>query len=209
MKDTWLQFWNDRYQDPDYAYGKLPNVFLREQLAQLAFSKVLFGAEGEGRNAVYAAQSGWEVTAFDISEAGRQKALQLAASKAVDIDYKVGRLPNLQFENASFDLIVLIYAHFPPNIRSTYHQLLDQYLRVGGHIIFEGFGKNHLEYRTKNPTVGGPGSLDMLFSVEELETAFPNYEPSILREEVIMLDEGSKHVGQGSVVRFVGRKTST
>ncbi|MEM9885637.1 MAG: class I SAM-dependent methyltransferase [Bacteroidota bacterium] len=206
-KNTWLQFWNERYTKPEYAYGTAPNVFLKEQLEQLEKKgTILFGAEGEGRNAVYAAQMGWTVSAFDISEAGREKALQLAKKKEVQIDYQVGELPDLQFEAAPFDAIALIYAHFPPALQSSYHRLLDTHLRIGGYIIFEAFGKNHLPYRMQNPKVGGPADLAMLFSVEKLKSDFKNYNIHLLREEVIVLDEGSKHIGKGSVVRFVGQK---
>ena len=67
MTDSWLNTWNSRYSNPDFAYGTEPNEFLRERLKGLTLGKALFAAEGEGRNAVYTANRGLEVTAFDIS----------------------------------------------------------------------------------------------------------------------------------------------
>ena len=71
------EFWNERYRQNEFAYGEEPNEFLKEQLAKLQPGSILFPAEGEGRNAVYAAQSGWQVSAFDISEEGKKKAERL------------------------------------------------------------------------------------------------------------------------------------
>ena len=74
-------FWNENYGNKEYIYGTKPNVFFKEQLDKLKPGKILLPAEGEGRNAVYAASKGWSVTAFDISEIVHKKALQLAKEK--------------------------------------------------------------------------------------------------------------------------------
>jgi SAM-dependent methyltransferase len=206
MQSDWLKMWETRFGKEDYAYGTEPNEYIREKLKGLKPGSILFPAEGEGRNAVYAAQLGWKVSAFDISEEGRKKALKLAERHQVSIDYKIGELQNLGYQKGLFDAIVLVYAHFPPNIRKEYHKLLESYLKKGGHIIFEGFSKAHLEYRTKNERVGGPRDLDSLFSIEELETDFAGYGILELKETIVELNEGSGHVGKGSVIRFFGRK---
>lgn len=206
MNENWLKRWNNRYKEDSYAYGEEPNVFFQEQLDKLEVGKILLAAEGEGRNAVYAAKLGWETSAFDISEEGKKKALALAAVNGVFLDYQIGELPHLDFPEAYFDVIALIYAHFPPTIKSTYHKQLDTLLRPGGVVIFEAFGKNHLPYRAANPKVGGPGDLDFLFSVEEIQADFKGYEIIELEEKVVELNEGLYHNGKGSIVRFVGKK---
>ncbi len=127
----WLNRWEERYSHDDYAYGKQPNNYLKKQLGKLAVGKILFPAEGEGRNAVYAAGLGWEVAAFDISSEGRKKALTLAEESNVIIDYQVGELQSLAYVAKQFDAIALIYAHFPADIKSSYHKMLDKYLRKG------------------------------------------------------------------------------
>lgn len=206
MADPWLKRWNDRYRKKEYAFGIAPNDYLKEQLEKLDGGKVLFAAEGEGRNAVFASKLGWLVSAFDISSEGKQKALLLAETNNVTIDYQVGELPALSYDDDQFDAIALIYAHFPAAIRSGYHKLLSRYLRKGGIIILEAFSKNHLKYRLKNPKVGGPKELADLFSIEEIKSDFENYEIIELVEKEIELNEGLYHNGKGSVVRFVGRK---
>jgi hypothetical protein len=206
MKDIWLEKWNNRYRENEYAYGEEPNVYLKEQLEKLNVGKILFPAEGEGRNAIFAGKMGWIVSAFDISTEGKNKALRLADKNDIVIDYKVGELPNLDYSNANFDVISLIYAHFPQDIKSDYHKMLDKLLRKGGLIIFEAFSKNHIKYLTENPKIGGPKDLDSLFSIEEIKSDFNNYEIIELLEKEVELSEGLYHKGKGSVIRFVGQK---
>lgn len=206
MNEAWINRWDDRYRTEEFAYGEHPNNYLKEQLEKLDVGTILFPAEGEGRNAVFAATLGWTVWAFDISAEGKNKAIQLAESKQVSIDYQVGELQQLDYKAEQFDAIALIYAHFPAEIKSAYHKMLDRYLRKGGVIIFEAFSKNHLDYLARNEKVGGPKELDMLFSIEEIKSDFANYEILALEEKEIELNEGLFHNGLGSVIRFIGRK---
>jgi SAM-dependent methyltransferase len=206
MNDTWIDKWNDRYSKEEFAYGEEPNNFLKEQLENLPAGTILFPAEGEGRNAVFAAKLGWNVSAFDISIEGQNKAFRLAKANRVTIDYQVGELQSLNFNVEQFDAIALIYAHFPADIKSMYHQTLDKFLRKGGFIIFEAFSKKHLDYVSKNEKVGGPRDLASLFSIDEIKSDFHNYEIIELEEVEIELSEGLVHNGKGSVIRFVGRK---
>jgi 2-polyprenyl-3-methyl-5-hydroxy-6-metoxy-1,4-benzoquinol methylase len=206
MDDAWTRRWDERYRQEEFAYGELPNQYLKEQLNKLPVGQILFPAEGEGRNAVYAATLGWTVSAFDISIEGKHKALRLSEAKGVKIDYQLGDLNSLHYQPGQFDAVALIYAHFPAEIKSQYHKTLDRYLKAGGMVIFEAFSKKHLDYIAKNEKVGGPKDLDMLFSSEEISSDFSNYEILVLEEVEIELSEGFFHNGIGSVIRFVGRK---
>lgn len=206
MNNTWTDRWNDRYSSEEFAYGTAPNNYLKEQLEKLKTGSILFPAEGEGRNAVFAAQLGWKVSAFDISAEGKNKALKLAEANDVAIDYLVGELETLNYQEEQFDAIALIYAHFPAAIKSSIHKTLETYLRKGGVIIFEAFSKKHLEYLAINDKVGGPKDIESLFSIEEIQSDFPDYEIIQLEEKEIELNEGLFHNGRGSVIRFAGKK---
>ncbi|PJZ43750.1 class I SAM-dependent methyltransferase [Leptospira brenneri] len=206
MSDVWTKRWDERYSKEEFAYGEIPNQFLEAQLPKLDRGSILFPAEGEGRNAVYAAKLGWKVSAFDISSEGQKKAFQLAKREEVSIDYQVGTIESFNYTKEQFDAIALIYAHFPANIKSEYHQKLGALLKQGGYIIFEAFSKRHLEYLAKDEKMGGPKEIDMLFSIEEIQSDFPNYHISILEEKEVELKEGAFHDGTGSVIRFVGQK---
>jgi 2-polyprenyl-3-methyl-5-hydroxy-6-metoxy-1,4-benzoquinol methylase len=206
MNDLWTKRWDDRYRQVEFAYGDQPNNYLKEQLEKVSPGSILFAAEGEGRNAVFAARLGWTVSAFDISKEGKNKAIRLAENNKVSIDYQIGELETLNYTPEQFDAIALIYAHFPVAIKSRYHEILGKYLRRNGLIIFEAFSKKHIDYNARNEKVGGPTDINMLFSTDELASDFPNYEIIELAEKEIELSEGLYHNGKGSVIRFVGRK---
>ena len=107
------EFWNNRYAETDFAYGVEPNEFLKENLDFLSKGKILFPAEGEGRNAVFVAQNNDEIYAFDMSEEGKKKALELAQIKKVSLKYDICSALEMPYEPNSFDDLVLIFAHFP------------------------------------------------------------------------------------------------
>lgn len=195
------QFWNERYAEKEFAYGKEPNQFLKEYVHQLPLGKILFVAEGEGRNAVFAAQNGYEVVAFDYSESAKTKALTLAKEQNVQIDYVVSDVMDVSFEPESFDAIVFIFAHFPAVIRKQAHQKLVSFLKPGGKILFEAFEKNQLQF-----TSGGPKELAMLFSENEVKDEFSSINFNFLETAIITLEEGPFHQGKGAVIRFIGTK---
>lgn len=202
------EFWNERYSAPEYAYGIAPNEFLAGVLAGLKPGKILFPAEGEGRNAVYAAEAGWEVSAFDLSEEGKKKADQLATSRGVILEYLVGNLSEITYPSESFDALVLIFAHFPASLRESFHSKLLTFLKPGGILILEGFSKDHLKFSSVNPLSGGPKDPAMLFSEEELRSDFKGMEILSLEEKEVALKEGLYHSGRSAVIRLVARKLS-
>lgn len=199
-------FWDDKFNEDFYIYGKGPNAFLEKNLTGFKPGKVLFAAEGEGRNAVFAAEKGWEVKAFDQSTVGQKKALELAEEKAVNIDYRTGDFLEIPYRENSFDALVLIYAHFPQKFRTDYFAKMRSLLKVGGTLIFECFGENHPDWQAKNPKVGGPKDPELLFSTAEVKHYFPDFDFNVLKEEVTTLQEGAHHIGKGSVVRAMAKK---
>ncbi|SHF25782.1 Methyltransferase domain-containing protein [Mariniphaga anaerophila] len=160
-------FWNERYAFNEYAYGTNPNLFFKEQLDKLKPGKILFAAEGEGRNAVYAAKNGWNVSAFDASTEAQNKANKLAGQNHVSIDYRANDLEHITYQQEKFDAIVLIFAHFHPRKRESYHKKLISFLKPGGTVILESFSKNQINYKS-----GGPRNVEMLYSEEELKSDF-------------------------------------
>ncbi|MCZ4408882.1 methyltransferase domain-containing protein [Cryomorphaceae bacterium 1068] len=202
------EMWDNRYSAATYAYGKAPNDFFKTSLEKYRpKGRILMPAEGEGRNGVYAAKLGLEVTAFDISVEGRNKALQLAQAEKVSIDYLVGDFMEMDFPDNHFDAAALIYAHFPRHLLSEYHKTIARLMEPNGLVILEGFSKSNLPLREKNPGIGGPAKKEMLFSEESIIRDFPNFEVLELAEVETDLSEGEYHNGIAKVIRFVGRKT--
>jgi SAM-dependent methyltransferase len=200
------EFWDERYKQEEYAYGVLPNEFLKDELNALTPGTILFPAEGEGRNAVYAATRGWTVFAFDQSTEGQRKAHRLAEANKVSITYDVVPVDELSYAPNQFDAVALIYAHFAANVKSQYNRKISTFLRPGGILIFEAYSKRHLANILADPRVGGPKDIDMLFSLEEVQADFADFETLLLKEETMEQREGLYHQGLGTVVRFVGRK---
>jgi len=202
------EFWDERYAGNEYAYGKAPNQFFEHALRELNMQgRIFLPAEGEGRNAVFAASLGLDVTAFDISEEGRKKAERLAADQNVSINYRVGNLNQMGLQPASFDIIGLIYAHFETYIKVAYHREFVSLLKPGGYLIFEGFSRNHTKFQKINPNAGGPRKPELLFSMDEMAKLFEGLETISLVEKVIDLDEGQYHQGKASVIRYIGQKS--
>jgi 2-polyprenyl-3-methyl-5-hydroxy-6-metoxy-1,4-benzoquinol methylase len=195
------EFWNDRYSEDGFAYGNKPNEFFKEQIDKLPVGKILFPCEGEGRNAAYAASLGWDVEAFDLSEVGKEKAIDLAASFNAKINYHICDVANANFENNSFDAVVLIYSHLPESLRITLHGNIKNWLKPGGVVILEAYNPLQL-----NNTSGGPKDLNMLYSIETLMSDFHGMHFEILEEKQVELNEGKYHIGIADVVRFIGRK---
>jgi SAM-dependent methyltransferase len=207
MTDTKLppytgpSFWDERYSNAEYAFGKEPNSFFKEQIDQISAGKLLLPAEGEGRNAVYAATKGWEVKAFDLSIEGRRKALKLSQSMGVEIEYQVSDMEKIKLPDDFYDAIGLVYIHFPEDKRTQYHHKLINCLKPGGVLILECFSKDQLNYNS-----GGPKEITMLLSKEDLKNDFNGHDIIKLDQEIIVLQEGSYHKGEASVVRLVVKK---
>jgi 2-polyprenyl-3-methyl-5-hydroxy-6-metoxy-1,4-benzoquinol methylase len=195
------QFWNDRYTESEFAYGKEPNQFLKEHIHLLPKGKVLFVAEGEGRNAVFASKNGYQVAAFDYSDSGRKKTLALALENNVEIEYEVSDVLQLSYQKNSFDAIVFIFAHFPSDIRKEAHQELLGLIKPNGKVLFEAFEKEQICY-----TSGGPKDSTMLFSEDEVRNEFVDITFDFLKTELVILNEGPYHQGEGKVIRFIGTK---
>lgn len=183
------------------VYGSEPNAFFREQLNTLKPGRLLLPAEGEGRNAVYAAQKGWDVLAFDYSEAGRDKAVRLAEQRGVTISYLLTEAEMFDTEPGCLDTVALIYAHFPPALRRRLHQKAVQWLKPGGVLLLEAFHPKQLAY-----TSGGPKDVAMLYTTDMLREDFKQLRIDLLEEREVILEEGAHHSGAGYVTRLVATK---
>lgn len=199
MRNTW----NDRYSNKEYIYGKQPNLFFKQQLDRLKPGVLLLPCEGEGRNAVYAAKKGWTVAAFDFSDEAQQKAYALAEEENVRINYAVLSAENFGCGAPGFETIALIYAHFAPELRYQFHKKTFNCLLPGGVVLLEAFSKNQI-----NNLTGGPKDINMLYSVEEIENDFSDYNILYLEELEIELYEGILHEGKASVIRMIAQKAT-
>jgi SAM-dependent methyltransferase len=191
--------WNNRYASDEYVYGIHPNIFFKDKIEGVKPGKVLLPAEGEGRNAVYAASLGWDVYAFDFSSKAKEKALLLSKENKVSIQYAVHGMEEADYEKESFDALAFIYAH--NSNRKDNHRHLINFLKPGGTVILEAFSKEQI-----NNNTGGPKDINMLYSIAELKEDFAQLSELDVWEEEIVLEEGNLHSGRSSVIRLIGRK---
>ncbi len=198
-------FWDERYSQQGYVYGTEPNEFFRSQLPLIEPGSIVLPAEGEGRNAVYAARSGWSVFAFDQSVEGRNKAVALAATHNVNIIYEVADALTVQLPQQKFELLGLFFAHFPAQHRNKIHSRFISSLQPGGKIIFEAFSTEQIRYQ-KQFGSGGPQQKEVLFTAGDVENLFAGCDMLLLEEKEIVLNEGEFHKGKASVIRCVARK---
>jgi len=195
------QFWDQRFSNETYVYGETPNEFFKQELSKLKPGSILFPCEGEGRNAVYAATHGWKVSAFDGSEAAKRKALALAEKHQVAIEYEINPVEHYVVKEGEYDAIVLIFAHFSPEIRLAFHTDIIKGLKKGGVLILEGFRREQLGLSS-----GGPQQLDMLFDEQMLSKDFEMLDIVHLENSERILDEGAFHQGNAFLIQLVGLK---
>ena len=195
------EFWENRYKEEEFIYGMEPNVFFKDQLDMLTPGKVILAGEGEGRNAVYAAKQGWEVTAIDFSINAQKKALALAERENVSFNYIVSCLEEFDYQENKYDVAAIIFSHFLPAPRKKIHFGLLNSLKKGGIFLLEGFHKNQIEYDS-----GGPKDEKMLYNLRELFADFPNLKILRATKMKTKLNEGKYHQGLAEVVRLVGVK---
>ena len=193
--------WDERYARQEYIYGTEPNKFLKEQLSLLKPGRILFPAEGEGRNAVFAASLGWETDAFDQSVEGQKKAVKLATHKGVNINYYIQSLNDWNPEPDQYDCIALIFVHLPDGLRQQVHKAVVRALKPGGTLLLEAFTLNQLPR-----TSGGPKTAELLFLEEQITSDFKNLIFAEFAETQTTLEEGPLHQGVADVIQLTAFK---
>lgn len=193
--------WDQRYSSEHYVYGTEPNGFLAEQVAELPKGKILCLADGEGRNSVWLAQQGFEVTAVDSSMVGLNKAQQLAQGRGVSIQTVLADLADYDMGTEHWDAIVSIFCHLPSTVRLPVHQRCVRAIRPGGVMLLEAYTPNQLTFKT-----GGPPSADLMTTASDLSRELAGLDFIRLEECVRDVIEGEFHTGPGAVVQAIARK---
>lgn len=195
-----LQFWNARYKETPSAYGTRPNLFFKRFIDSHKPGTLLLPAEGEGRNAIYAASKGWQVDAFDFSEVAREKALNEAAKRSLQIDYRLQRIETFVADK-KYDAVALIYVHLPAMVRHAFHQEVFKSLKPGGFLIFESFAKEQLHLES-----GGPRDPELLYDAPSICSDFPFLHLMYCGQKELELNEGVYHRGTAAVLQVLGQK---
>lgn len=198
-----LERWNQRFAAAEYVFGTAPNAFLAAHAALLKpGQRALCVADGEGRNSVWLAQQGLEVTAFDFSPVALDKARRLAAERGVRVRYELASVEDWRWPAGEFDVVVAIFIQFVvPAARRVLFERMSAALRPGGLLLVEGYTPAQLKYGT-----GGPKQVDQLYTEELLRQSFGALEIVELRAYEAELNEGTRHTGMSAVIDLVARK---
>ena len=193
--------WDQRYATDGYVYGTEPNDFLRQQAQAIPKGKVLCLADGEGRNSVYLAGLGYDVTAVDSSAVGLEKAQRLAAAKGVTITTEVVDLADYELGQDQWQGIVSIFCHLPPPLRKQVHTNIGNALVANGVLVLEAYTPAQLQHGT-----GGPPVAAMMMQAQELEQELTGIQTQTCEELEREIVEGIGHKGTGAVVQYIGIK---
>lgn len=198
-------FWNTRFREAgdDYLFGIEPNKWLvRHADALAACRSVLSVADGEGRNSVWLAEQGFDVTASEISPVALEKARKLAAGRGVRLHFERADLLDYAWQDASYDALVAVFIQFVgPQERVGVFAGMKCAVKPGGVLLLQGYTPKQLEYRT-----GGPSSAENLYTAALLRESFADWEISRLDEYEDELLEGAGHQGRSALIGLVAKK---
>ncbi|CAN0497372.1 unnamed protein product [Laminaria digitata] len=194
--------WNERYSDAFKAYGTRPNDWLREVADTIPEGPVLCLAEGEGRNAVFLAKRGHDVTAVDQSEVGLENANTLAARHDVSLTTIVADLADFELGKERWAAIVSIWAHVPTSLRESLHAACVDAIAPGGVFILEAYTPAQLE----QPGLGGPPTEALLMRPEVLKRELDGLTFTRCEEVLRDVQEGENHKGPSATVQLLATK---
>jgi SAM-dependent methyltransferase len=201
MSDAIPYRWDVRYAEPGWVFGTEPNDFLRAMAPRLPRGRVLCLAEGEGRNAVFLAGLGHDVTAVDLSPVGVGKTRSLAAERGVTLHAEVGDLATWPIAPGAWQAIVSVFAHVPGRVRPRLHRRVVAGLAPGGVLVLEAYTP-----RQAGRGTGGPSEPDRFMALAALreELAGLDFEHAVETERDVL--EGRSHTGRACVVQVVARR---
>jgi len=203
MTNEALARWNERFSAPGYLFGTAPNRFLASAKHLLRpGQRALAVADGEGRNGVWLAQQGLNVTSVDFSPVALAKARQLAEQSGVTIETIEADLAKWEWPAAAYDVVVAIFIQFaPPPMRAKLFAGMKSALKPQGLLILEGYRPQQVDYGT-----GGPPNRENMYTRELLEAAFTGMEILHFKEYDAAIEEGSGHKGLSALIDLIARK---
>ncbi len=193
--------WDERYASDDYRFGTRPNRFLVDCVAGLTPAKALALGEGEGRNAVFLAGLGFDVTAVDQSAVGLAKARRLAQMNGVRLHTITADLNDFVIQPAAWSLIINFFCHLPSAQRAPLHQRVTAGLVPGGAYVYEVFSPAQLQLAT-----GGPTDRDLLVSLEEARRELAALDLRVGRELVRYCEEDDPSTLRMAVLQVLAVK---
>ncbi len=198
------QFWNERFNNEEFIFGKEPNEYLVQQTLQYLKSgnSVLCIADGEGRNGVWLAKQGMRVTGFDVSDIALAKANQFATDNKVNIQYSLCDTDGFDWQSNTYDAVIGVFIQFAdPEMRARIFKQVHQTLKPGGLFILQGYTPKQLQYKT-----GGPSLIEHLYTEEMIRDLSHGFDILDLQCYEKELSEGARHTGMSALLGMVAKK---
>ncbi|UTH16601.1 class I SAM-dependent methyltransferase [Macrococcus epidermidis] len=199
-----MNHWDDKFKDDTYLYGEEANQFVKEQFQDKGKGSIACFAEGEGRNAVYLAQLGYDVATFDYSKEGLKKTEKLAEKFNVHVETNLKDLTVEEaVDKAQFDNAVMIFGHVEEDKQQVLFNNMIQSVKAEGKIYFELYAKAQIDYGT-----GGPKDISMLYDLGNVKKYSESNDVNIieLAEKEVVRHEGDKHNGKCRVIQGILEK---
>ena len=163
--------WDERYAESDLLWGAEPNRLFAEVTRRLEPGRALDLAAGEGRNAIWLARQGWDVTAIDFSPVAVERGKAIARDLGAEVRFEVADLHDYEPEPGAFDLVAILYLHVDPDLRRTVHRRAAEALAPGGTLVVLGH-----DVRNIDEGVGGPQDPSILLSPALVSNDLSGYE---------------------------------
>jgi SAM-dependent methyltransferase len=162
------QDWDQRYATTELVWGAGPNRFLVAEVNGLPLGRALDIGCGEGRNAIWLAELGWQVTGVDFSEIGLDKARRLASDRGVDVTWVHADLLEYEPDRGEFDLVIVMYLQLLADQVSAVMKRASAALAPGGTLLVVGHDLLNL-----SEGHGGPQNPEVLFTPADIERDLP------------------------------------
>jgi len=189
--------WNKRYAQREFVWSLTPNQTVVAETAHLPVARALDLACGEGRNAVWLAEQGWQVTAIDFAATGLDKARRLAEARGVSVDWVLADVTEYQAPSNAFELVLLAYLHIPPAERECLMQSAVQALVPGGTFLYVGHDSSNIEHGW-----GGPQDPNVLCTPQDIVALLPGFtiEKAEVIERPVSLEPGHGTPGEPGAI---------
>ena len=147
------QQWDERYSGDELVWTSTPNQFLVAEVVGLPAGRAVDLACGEGRNSIWLAENGWEVTGVDFSPVGLAKAKRFADLWGVEVTWVESAVENWTPPPDGFDLVAVLYLQLPQPARSA---------ALAGRRVRRGPWRHAARHRSRSgqPDPGVRGSAD-------------------------------------------------
>ncbi|MDH3662501.1 MAG: class I SAM-dependent methyltransferase [Alphaproteobacteria bacterium] len=195
--------WDERYSRDGYLFGTAPAAFLEAHAHLLkAGQSALAVADGEGRNSVFLAEKGLEVTAMDSSRVAVDKARRLADECDVSVGFHIADILNWGWTPGTYDVVLAVFIQFlSPNERPAAFEGMKRTLKKGGLLLLHGYRPEQVDYAT-----GGPPCRENMYTEDLLRRAFGDLSIERLAAYDAVIQEGTGHAGQSALIDLVARK---